>query len=241
LTILLGANSCGKSAIINSLLMISQSVDSAFRSESALRLNGSKVGMGEALNIIKDKNKDNKLTFEIEFDESTSIKSQIESAKRECLDAHFTSVRYVSQAFRRNRNLLDKAYPVFRELDNFYYGNDSFNVGQLRRISSKVSSMIRLYRGNKDELNKKTRFANSKSLSRFVNEVSFQRINDCLTGLMPLPLAKIAAQKVCYTFRYDKKTDSLAIADFCLFNRLGDVIARISADMKNDITIESNV
>ncbi|EKF0967281.1 AAA family ATPase, partial [Escherichia coli] len=35
LTILLGANSCGKSALINSLLMFSQTVDSMSLSDSA--------------------------------------------------------------------------------------------------------------------------------------------------------------------------------------------------------------
>ena len=54
LTILLGANSCGKSALINSFLMLSQTLDTTAFSESALRLNGSKVGMGEALNLVRD-------------------------------------------------------------------------------------------------------------------------------------------------------------------------------------------
>lgn len=63
LTILLGANSCGKSALINSILMLSQSSDTSIISESALRLNGSKVGMGESINIIKDKNPETTLEF----------------------------------------------------------------------------------------------------------------------------------------------------------------------------------
>lgn len=67
LTILLGANSCGKSALINSLLMFSQTVDSMSLSDSALRLNGPKVGMGEALNIIKIKMTPKHLTLALIF------------------------------------------------------------------------------------------------------------------------------------------------------------------------------
>ncbi|KRR52436.1 hypothetical protein EC2874_22152 [Escherichia coli VL2874] len=55
ITVLLGANSCGKSALINSLLMFSQTAETINISESALRLNGNKVGMGESLNIIREK------------------------------------------------------------------------------------------------------------------------------------------------------------------------------------------
>lgn len=89
LTILLGANSCGKSAILNSFLMLAQSIETSSRTETPFRLNGNRVGMGESLNVIKDKDSENILSFAFEFDDQTSIKSQIDAAKRECVETHF--------------------------------------------------------------------------------------------------------------------------------------------------------
>ncbi|EFI3770805.1 AAA family ATPase, partial [Escherichia coli] len=117
LTILLGANSCGKSAILNSFLMLSQSIETSSRTETPFRLNGNRVGMGESLNIIKDKNKNKTLSFSFEFDEQTSIKRSIDLAKRECMEVHFDCTRYIYQVLRRDRVINSSISPLLNELD----------------------------------------------------------------------------------------------------------------------------
>jgi predicted ATPase len=72
ITILLGANSVGKSSIINLLLMLQQSANS-INYKSALRLHGENVSMGESENIFRNKNIENNIVLEFEF-KSESLK-----------------------------------------------------------------------------------------------------------------------------------------------------------------------
>lgn len=66
ITILLGANSVGKSSIINLLLMLQQSANST-NYKSALRLHGENVSMGECENIFRNKNTENNITIDFDF------------------------------------------------------------------------------------------------------------------------------------------------------------------------------
>ncbi|WP_312158383.1 AAA family ATPase [Pantoea piersonii] len=241
LTILLGANSCGKSAILNSFLMLAQSIDSASRTETPFRLNGSRVGMGESLNIVKDKNPNNTLSFTFELDDQTSIKALVDTAKKECIEVHLAYSRFIFQSFRRERLLNDKAYSILNELEDFYYGNDSFNNKQLKKISSKICSLIRFYRANKDIINSKTKISTSKAIQNFVENVSYQRINDCLVGLLTIPLSKLAAQKIDFTFSYSRKKDCLKISTANMYNKVGERIISLKVDRSSEVTITSDI
>lgn len=239
LTILLGANSCGKSAIINSLLMLSQTVDTVSLSESALRLNGKKVGMGEALNIVKDKETNNILSFSFEFDESKIIRQHIDALKRDTIEAHFMVTRFISQASRQNRDLLKRVHEVINDLDTIYYSGDSFNIKNLKKTSSRIATIIKLYRSNKDKV-KKTRIQ-SKTMSRYVENVSFTKMKDCLTKLIPISLVKLAASKIKYSFKYDRKSSNLIILALSLYNKNNELIARITRDKPGSIKLESDI
>ncbi|HFM2653169.1 TPA: AAA family ATPase, partial [Escherichia coli] len=171
LTILLGANSCGKSAVLNSFLMLSQSIETSSRTETPFRLNGNRVGMGESLNLIKDKDKSKVLSFTFEFDEQTKIKRSIDLAKRECLEVHFDCSRYIYQVLRRDRVLSNSIGPLLNELDNLYYSNDNFNTTQLSKISKKICSFIRVYRSHKDKIISKGKTPLSKTFRNFVEDV----------------------------------------------------------------------
>ena len=69
ITILLGANSVGKSSIINLLLMLQQTANST-NYKSALRLHGENVSMGECENIFRNKNTENNIIISFEFKDS---------------------------------------------------------------------------------------------------------------------------------------------------------------------------
>lgn len=66
ITILLGANSVGKSSIINLLLMLQQTANSTHY-KSALRLHGENVSMGECENIFRNKLTSNNIVIDFEF------------------------------------------------------------------------------------------------------------------------------------------------------------------------------
>lgn len=68
ITILLGANNVGKSSIIQLILMIEQTANYYKKYNSALRLNGEYVKLGEAEKIFKDMKTDLPLTVEFELD-----------------------------------------------------------------------------------------------------------------------------------------------------------------------------
>lgn len=69
LTVLLGSNSCGKSSIINLILMLTQSIDTQEELLSPLRINGSLVGLGEPDNIIRGRDEKNILDISISIDD----------------------------------------------------------------------------------------------------------------------------------------------------------------------------
>ncbi|BEM23907.1 AAA family ATPase [Serratia marcescens] len=239
LTILLGANSCGKSAIINSLLMLSQTVDTASISESALRLNGKKVGMGESLNIIKDKNHDNILSFSFEFDESKVIKKHLDSLKRDIIEAHFMVTRFITQVCRQNKELLDKIYFITNDIDNIYFNGDTYNVRSLKKVASRLIAIIKLYRNNKEKL--KRGRPHSGFITKYVEDVSFKKMNDCLTGMVPISITRLAAHKVKYSFKYDRKNSVLVISELSLFNKSKELIAKITRESSDSIKLESEV
>lgn len=66
ITILCGTNSCGKSSILQSILLLKQTLESQ-NPNQILLLNGRFVHLGSFENIIFDKNLDNRLVFEITF------------------------------------------------------------------------------------------------------------------------------------------------------------------------------
>lgn len=67
ITILLGANSVGKSSIINLLLMLQQTANSSTY-KSALRHHGENVSMGECENIFRYKDTSRNISIEFEFE-----------------------------------------------------------------------------------------------------------------------------------------------------------------------------
>lgn len=66
ITILLGANSVGKSSIINLILMLQQTANST-NYKSALRLHGENISMGECENIFRNKKIENNIVIDFDF------------------------------------------------------------------------------------------------------------------------------------------------------------------------------
>lgn len=232
LTILLGANSCGKSSLINALLMLSQTADSVLMSETALRLNGNKIGMGDALNIVRDKKPENELAFSFSFsaDETKTLKSSLDILKRDAVEAHFTIVRFVGQVFRANKISDLEFHSAMAEADALFFSADRFSPSQLKKISSLTCKILKLYRSKIKNIKRK--MIPLGSMDDFLNKASFTKINDCFTTLSTIPISALTPQQISYRFKYSKKEESLVITSFSCLNKVGEIILKLSTDNK---------
>ncbi|WP_421239653.1 AAA family ATPase [Aeromonas enteropelogenes] len=239
ITVLLGANSCGKSALINALLMLSQTADSVFVSESALRLNGNKIGMGEALNVVRDKNSENELGFSFSFsiDEIKTLKSSLDSLRRDAIEAHFSITRVVGQIFRANKIINPSFLSAQSELDTLFFSAERYNSGQLKKIATLTCNTLKLYRKQIENIKRKT---TTLSVDDFLNKSSFTKINDCFSTLSTLTVGALTPQKISYKFKYSKKIESLVITSFSCLNRGGDVIFEVFRENKT-INLKSDI
>ncbi|EAQ7811920.1 hypothetical protein XF10_25925 [Salmonella enterica] len=240
LTILLGANSCGKSAILNSFFIISQSIDSSSQSGTPLRLNGNRVGMGEALNVIKDKNPENELSFSFEVDDLERTKDIINSLKRDCVEAHFTLARYLFQRLRHEKRLNTSLGPIMDILDDLYYRADSYNTNQLKSIAQKITSILREFRKNFD-IKDNPRQGIPSNVYNFANKVSFKKISECLTQVLPISSLKLAAKKITLKFKYHPKDKELYVSECLLLNEQQETIFSLAIDVRGDISLKSDV
>ncbi len=241
LTILLGANSCGKSAILNSFFMISQSIDSASQSGTPLRLNGSRVGMGEALNVIKDKNPDNELSFTFEVDDTTGIQDQIQYLKRECVEAHYSVARFLFQRLRAEKKINVSLSPIMDSLEDIFYRADNWNKNQLRSLSTRIIYVLREFRKNYDTIQRNSRLNAPATVLEFANEISFKKITECLTQVLPLSQQRMAAQKITIKFKYHPRNKEIFISECILFNDAGEIVFSLVVDNRGEISLKSDV
>lgn len=239
LTILLGANSCGKSALINSFLMLSQTLDATSFSESALRLNGNKVGMGEALNLIKDKKLDTILSFSFTFDDDKELKKELDRLKYDATEAHFMVVRYIGLLLRKNKEIYSSLQKKINEIENIYVGNDRFNSNQLGNIANKLCALLTDYRKTKGEL--KTNRHVIDPVQNFINNSSIKKTKDCLTKLLPISVSRYTASRIDYDFKYNRDSKNLSIKKINLVNKFNEIITSISIDGRNKISISSDI
>ncbi|MEQ0232789.1 AAA family ATPase [Klebsiella sp. CN_Kp109] len=241
LTILLGANSCGKSAILNSFFMISQSIDSSSQSGTPLRLNGNRVGMGEALNVIKDKNPDNELSFSFEVDETAGIQENIQFLKRECIDAHYTMARFLFQRLLRSDKKNATLSPAMESLEELYYRSETYNKNQLRSLSKRIIYALREFRKNHDSVKRNSRLAIPAAIISYANEISFKKITECLAQALPLSQQRMAAKKITVKLRYHPRNKEIYISECLLINESGETIFSLIVDARGDLSLRSDV
>lgn len=130
LTILLGANSVGKSSIIQMLMLLHQTAEERYSIyTSAFKIYGRYVNVGSYENLIKDKDKSQTLTVKVDFS-SEEIQYRLKRSKQE-----FTS------RFKRASGAFSKSeYPSLFEINT--ETRDDFNnfVGQFISAIKKTST-----------------------------------------------------------------------------------------------------
>src|SRR6218665_721011 len=117
ITILLGANSVGKSSLIQLFLML-QETALAENYKSALKLHGGFFSLGEGINLFRKKIPNNTLSFEIKFTEANIneiIRHQLfrryfEEVINYCLfvltrlSSNEKDLKFIDEKFAKNKN-----------------------------------------------------------------------------------------------------------------------------------------
>ncbi|EMW1016126.1 AAA family ATPase [Serratia marcescens] len=238
LTVLLGANSCGKSALINSLLMFSQTVDSMSVSDSALRLNGPKVGMGEALNIIKNKDDSKTLSFSFDFSDNSVVKSRIDALRRETVESLFMFTRFTIQTIKNNDDLIKKMTDLINEVSDVFVSFDDIDDDKLDSISTTLCHVLTMFRNDGRDIV----FSRSvpSNLRKFIYECPLKHVRDCLVKMLAISGNKLSASRISYDFKYDKFNGTMKVVRLVLFNKNHEKIIDISP-RKNKVSVSSEV
>ena len=135
LTLLLGANSSGKSSILHLFLMLEQTISNADKYNAALKTNGHSISLGEDENLLKDKKHDKQLSLEFginAYEYISSVKTLQDEKQSEISYSYLFSLKasnpekyeqYSKSIFEKLKSKGKKTNSVF---SNFI--NDFFSV-----------------------------------------------------------------------------------------------------------------
>lgn len=238
LTILLGSNSTGKSAIVNSLLMLSQSANPAVQAESALRLNGAKTGMGEALNIVTDKNPDNELSFEFSLSGSSNLKDNFEVFRRSSTESYLYLLNHIATLLK-DENPSRTVEKSIAFLTNHSPHRGRSNTVDYALLTKTATSLLKHYRSTADGDDLGNIFGGD--VGTFVSKTSITKIADCLNIVLAQQPESIAPVCFTYKFKYDLKEKNLQIVDYIQRNAKEEKILQISVSKDRKISISSEV
>ena len=117
ITILLGANSVGKSSIMQLFLLLQQTALSKNHYKSALKLHGGFVSLGEGLNLIRKKDKSKTLSLKVDFD-SNKIMDELQNDYlsrylEEMLNFATLVQQLYSQQYNEKDTFIDKLTSLF--------------------------------------------------------------------------------------------------------------------------------
>lgn len=224
ITILLGTNSSGKSSIIQFLLMLKQTINNANEYESALKLNGKFVNLGEIENIFRNKNTNKNLRFSLQFNISQkgNFLSEFNFLKRsienDIIDLHYR----FTQLDERYNNIINQKGHFFpkktKELDT----NDIFIViKEIKRFKKKYSNenldiLFENYKLSNKTFSKNIRFQKdeineliSKNIVEIEDSYSFiEQVTNKVSGEIIIE----------YEIRYNQKNDLLEVVELCWKN-----------------------
>ena len=106
ITILLGANSVGKSSIINLLLMLQQTARVS-NYKSAFKLHGENVSLGECENLFRNKDTQNNIVIDFEFESKQLSDLLQKQLYEEFIDKIIEPVRFL---YRFKDNILNEYF-----------------------------------------------------------------------------------------------------------------------------------
>jgi predicted ATPase len=159
ITILLGANSVGKSSILQLILMLQQTALSEKKYKSALKLHGGYVSMGEGLNLIRKK--DNTKPFSITIDVNSEkifkdLKSKYFHSFYQDVVRTITFLKILLEKRQNTNNMKEVAYVI----------DDNFLVNNLRKVLSPDKIEKDSFRKLIDDFNQLVKSYDPKQISK---------------------------------------------------------------------------
>lgn len=138
ITILLGANSVGKSSIMQLFLMLQQTALSELNYKSALKLHGGFVSMGEGVNLIRKKDNSKILSISIDFYNVDILKElRDEYFIRYCEEViYFASLiqKYLGKSSSQQLNLFQKIKTAFKTEDELDFRFMRMNPNKIEEV-----------------------------------------------------------------------------------------------------------
>ena len=238
LTILLGSNSTGKSAIVNSLLMLSQSANPAIQAESALRLNGAKTGMGEALNIITDKEPINELSFEFTISEESDLIDNYTAFRKGSTESYLYLCNHIASLLK-DKNPGRAIQKTLTSISDYSPQKARKRAIDYASFSKLASALLRHYRAHSSSEDIQNIFGGD--VGTFVTKTPITKIEDCLFEALSKRPQEVSPVKYSYKFKYDTKEKNLQITEYTLRNANNNVILQIAVGKDSKILIESEV
>jgi predicted ATPase len=236
ITILLGANSSGKSSLLQLLMMFKQTVNIEGSYESALKLNGKYIGLGDTDNIFKNRNIDKPIIFSFgiesnrnnpQSNELIRLKRNIES---EIFDIYFQLIK-LEQLTVSSSNEYDRIRKI-RYKEEISIEDISFIIKEIKKYKRKYHS---------EEIIQPTLFEdefidNKKQKNNLYFEKNIQRIlqfdiddyNDTYMLLSTIVNFNPKKFDIEYEISYSKKNKNL-------------VVTRIAIKDKDTILLEYHV
>ncbi|MBD8091690.1 AAA family ATPase [Pseudomonas fluorescens] len=223
LTILLGSNSSGKSAILNSLLMLSQSAESKTNQSSdttfdgPLRLNGSKIGLGETLNIFPSRDTSKEITFSFSFVSRLPLLETVKRARESSLEILIYVHQHCIQKLKESA--IDSS-----KLKKLISASAEFKPSRVRRLEhSQIEKFsiifceaISLFRKLPQEMQEQFF---EEGIDKIIREGSLARIKSSIELLSARRSINFIPKQCSYSFKYDAKTDNLFISEFVMSGR----------------------
>jgi predicted ATP-dependent endonuclease of OLD family len=146
ITILLGTNSSGKSSILQSILLFEQTLNNEDKYESALRLNGKYVSLGEVDNIFRNKSLKNKLEFSFEINPNTesyllhNIKRIQRNLRESLMRIYLDFLRFEESPIRSLSYAHRKSQIMTVDDEQFAYA-----IKEIKRIQKNLTSSQQSY------------------------------------------------------------------------------------------------
>lgn len=235
LTVLLGSNSCGKSSIINLILMLTQSIDTQEELLSPLRINGSLVGLGEPDNIIRGRDEKNILDISISIDEryeGSALPYDYSWMTIDTLRTEFLSYlgHYINKVVHDNailRNSINHREIInHNEIDN-------------KKTYKSISSILKKLR----EIDKETKITcPHKGIRDYLISSKFQRTSDILEIIDTVSKNSTKAKSFHYSIKLNKESrNKLSIIAIKILNDDDKVIISIDVPKNGSVKITSDI
>lgn len=221
--------------------MLSQSAESADISDSPLRLNGSKTGMGETLNIIKDKDPLKNISFTFELDSKDNIRKVLSATKQTIVQNHEMIIRYMPHLIMTTGTKSAELSRHLEKIEQFVpHAADHSKSIEFRKHYLKL---IKAYRTAipKDKRQKTKEIDLGQRISyRLPSMFSIQKIADCVDVFLGTPLSRLIPAKIKYSFYFNKRKELLSVCEYTQHNKLGGMIFSFKKE-GNNFQISSDI